>query len=554
MALLGSAYLQNKEFQRGSELLEKAAEIAPDLAAIRTQLALSQLATGRTDMAVSELESVVEMDEGLVQADILLVLIHIREKQFDKAINVATTMVEKQPDNPVPHNLLSAAYLGKGDKRKAREQLEKALQVDPTFITAQLNLAKLDIQENQLKAARGHYDEVLAIQKGSLEAMLGIAQMEDRAGRTGSAIEWVQKAHNANPEAIQPAVLLAGHNVAKGNILKAQSIMRELEIKYPDHPAVLAIQGKVQLAAKDYVNAADTYKKLITLQPTSIQAHYMLARASILNDDYKDVRDYINKALTLDQRHLPSLVLLAELELKEGDVSKTREIAKRIQALYPKLGIGFKLEGDVERMGGSLENESQLYEKAYKIQPTAQYAILLYQARKKSGADMKDVLAPLQDWVDLDPNDSDTRLLLATEYQSQSRNSEAISEYELVKEHQPKNAVVWNNLAWLYFIRGDSRSVEYAEKAVEISPNRPEIMDTLGWILLNTGNLERGLSVIQDAAIHAPHIPSIRFHLAVALHKQGNNKDARKELERLMKSGVAFSEKEEAKNLLKRLK
>jgi putative PEP-CTERM system TPR-repeat lipoprotein len=279
----------------------------------------------------------------------------------------------------------------------------------------------------------------------------------------------------------------------------------------------------------------------------------MLARASFLNNDSVKTRKSIEEALELDQRHLPSLVALTELEIKERHVKKATEVASKIQTLYPKSGIGYKLEGDVNRDNGNLAKAASAYEKAYKTQPNGQYAILLYQTRKSSGADEKAILAPLQDWVGIAPNDSNTRMLLATEYQSLLKNKEAIQEYELVKKQQPNNAIVWNNLAWLYFEQNDKRSIEYAEKALELAPKRPEIADTLGWILLHNGNINRGYTILKDAAVHAPHIPSIRYHLAVALHKNGNKDEARKELERLLRSGKKFEEEAEAEKLLKQL-
>ncbi len=48
-------------------------------------------------------------------------------------------------------------------------------------------------------------------------------------------------------------------------------------------------------------------------------------------------------------------------------------------------------------------------------------------------------------------------------------------------------------------------------------------------------------------------MPEIRYHLAVALHKTGRNDEARKELERLLRSGKEFAQAAEARSLLERL-
>ena len=94
----------------------------------------------------------------------------------------------------------------------------------------------------------------------------------------------------------------------------------------------------------------------------------------------------------------------------------------------------------------------------------------------------------------------------------------------------------------------------YAEKAYELAPKSPEVADTLGWIHLRHGDPKRGLELIRQAATYAPHNAEIRYHLAVALHKNARDEEAHKELERLLGSRNEFPQQEEAKRLLAELK
>jgi Flp pilus assembly protein TadD len=79
-----------------------------------------------------------------------------------------------------------------------------------------------------------------------------------------------------------------------------------------------------------------------------------------------------------------------------------------------------------------------------------------------------------------------------------------------------------------------------------MAPERPEITDTLGWLLVQNGNVNRGLVLLQEARVKAPHIPDIHYHMAVALYKSGRTAEARKELDRLLKTGKTFSEMDNA--------
>jgi len=78
LVMLGTAYLKAGDYSRGAEYLEQAAVLAPDAAVIQAQLGLARLAGGDTDQAVSQLESAVEMDPGLIRADMVLVQVYLR--------------------------------------------------------------------------------------------------------------------------------------------------------------------------------------------------------------------------------------------------------------------------------------------------------------------------------------------------------------------------------------------------------------------------------------------------------------------------------------------
>ena len=110
-----------------------------------------------------------------------------------------------------------------------------------------------------------------------------------------------------------------------------------------------------------------------------------------------------------------------------------------------------------------------------------------------------------------------------------------------------------NNLAWLYFEEGDSRAVGLAERAYNRAPERAEIIDTYGWLLIKSGRLEKGLSLLEKAAKRSPENGDIRYHLAAGLAEVGEQSRARRELTALLDSGKEFSEKAAARTLLNNL-
>ena len=139
------------------------------------------------------------------------------------------------------------------------------------------------------------------------------------------------------------------------------------------------------------------------------------------------------------------------------------------------------------------------------------------------------------------------RMRLASELQSAGHDQQAIEQYLKLLEKDADNTSALNNIAWLYQVTGKpGEARRYAEQAHDLAPDKPEITDTLGWILVQNGETNRGLVLLQEARVKAPHIPDIQYHLAFALNQAGRSAEASKELDRLLKSRQTFSDKENA--------
>lgn len=90
-------------------------------------------------------------------------------------------------------------------------------------------------------------------------------------------------------------------------------------------------------------------------------------------------------------------------------------------------------------------------------------------------------------------------------------------------------------------------------RAYALASDNPAVVDTLGWLLVESGDPGRGLSLLQQAIAKAPHVSEIRYHLAVGLHKMGRNSEAKSELKRALDAGSEFTEVGEARALLGKL-
>lgn len=89
------------------------------------------------------------------------------------------------------------------------------------------------------------------------------------------------------------------------------------------------------------------------------------------------------------------------------------------------------------------------------------------------------------------------------------------------------HTITLNNLAYLLTedMNQPKAGLQYAEQAHQLIPNQSNIMDTLGWCLIQTGDYDRGIALTRAAALTAGtldviQLSAIHYHAAYGLHKR----------------------------------
>jgi thioredoxin-like negative regulator of GroEL len=62
------------------------------------------------------------------------------------------------------------------------------------------------------------------------------------------------------------------------------------------------------------------------------------------------------------------------------------------------------------------------------------------------------------------------------------------------------------------------------------------------------------VDALTNSTLKSPDNPSYNYHLALALHQNGNNSEARKYLQKALSSRTKFEQADEARKLLEQIK
>ncbi len=551
-ALLGTANMRLRRFDEAAELFDEASRLAPKRAAFQAQLALSRLALGDSKRAVDTLEGAFALEKDSTPAGILLSLVHLRGGRYADALRITRELIARDPENPIPYNLAGAAQLSMNDPAAARESLDKAIEIDPDYLPARYNLARLDRREGHANRARERLLEILRDHPGESRAMIDLATIAEDEGRTDDAILLLKRARSREPLNTAIQRRLIDLYMQRRSFKEAIGLAKKLEEQTPNDIGVIEILGRAQLAAGKTAAAAQTFGRIATRVAGDAEGLYRAARLQLSARDIDGARASLRQAIERAPDAVAYQAAMAEIEVLSGNPKKALAIAREIRKNYKESPVGDRLMGDLMMRAKRYDDAIKAYGAALRKAPEAALVARLYRARR--AADPKDIAIPLLvDWLAAHPDDSDIRRLLAAANIDAGFHDVAIRQYERLLASFPDDPAIVNNLAWLYYKTGDARALDFAKKAHALAPNGAATLDTLGWILVETGDAARGLRYLRDAYARAPSEPQVRYHLAVALSRLGRAGEARRELEGALAAGRPFDGADDARALLKEL-
>ena len=552
LALAGESYMQVRDFNKASEMFEKATVLAPKAASLRTSLGLSKLGQGDKEKAVSEMELATSLDPKNQQSGIALVRTALGLKQYDKALAAVTALEKEQPDNALVQNLKGGVHLARNDAAGARAAFARSSQLQPNYFPAVANLAQLDLTEKKTAEAKKRLEAFLVLDKKHIGAMTALAEIAAAEGQQAQATAWLEKASNENPEVVEPGMRLAGQYLKTGEKAKALTLVRKMQTANPTNPQLIDMLGQAQLANNDAAGALDSYSKLASVAPKAVGPQLRLASVHLLLKNEPAATEDIKRAMTLDPGNVQARVAMVDLLVRKDQADQALAIARALQKDSAGATIGYMVEGDILMTQKKADGAARAYEQAYQAVKTPQLLIKLAQAQRAAGKG-KEADARVAQFLKEHPGDPVATLFNAESLLASKQYKAAIAGLEAVLKKAPNNVVGLNNLAWAYQQEKDPRALATAEQASKLAPESAAVMDTLGWILVEQGNLKRGVPVLEQATSRAPESNDIRYHLAVGLHKAGDKARARKEIEQALANGKSFAQMDEARALLKQL-
>jgi len=458
--------------------------------------------------AIIHLEAVLNARGTTADSALLLALgqLYVKTSAFDKAIAVLTRFNEREPD-AMEGVALHAELYGRagrwgdaadsyekaieqgagsrevkrqwalallnsqrpGDPTRARDVLQQILNEDPNDLRAIYLLAQAERQLNDYRAAEATSRRLIALDPGGASGPYALAQVYEQQREYGKVVE-----------TLQPVVdrITAADAASKG--IDLTPLLVHLGFAYIDldqpERAIAALQRAKQGAADDS-----------TIEVGLVQAEITAGR-------YAQAADLAEKAR---DRH-PDDFRLARLEAdalrRSGQIYRGAAILQQIQQTHPDDASNYVALAELLMNGGRNEQAGRV----------------LQEARLKF------------------PDDLSVLFDLGAVYERQKLYADAEKAFKEVLARDPLHARALNYLGYMLADRGLrlQESVEYIRRALQVEPNNPAYLDSLGWAYFKMGRLDLAEPNLRQAAADLPRDSVVQDHWGDLLSKLGRRDEA----------------------------
>ncbi len=429
------------------------------------------------------------------EAQQTLALLYVRSGHPERAVPYLERLVAVEHGEGNRFLAAAAVLAGAEDRAKALDAMAKLVARHPTDPRAQLALATLALKLEDYPAAVRASDRALALDPHLGQARVIRAQGLLKQGATERALESMAQAVREDPQDFELQFTYGRMLVQAQRYGQARKLFERLLREHPRHSDLLYTLGLLNLQEGRYTSATRYFKRLAATAKRKDEAYYYLGRIDEDRKRYRQALDWyrqVGEGEYLVDAQARIGIMLARL----GEWAEVREHFKTLRDRASDENTLVRLylaEGQVLRDAGRYQEAFRLYSRALTEHPNN--ADLLY---------ARALIAEKLDRVDL--LEQDLKAILARD---------------------PNNATALNALGYTLAERNLrlDEALAYIRRALELKPDDPTVMDSMGWVQYRLGHYEEAEKYLRKAYSRLQD-PEIAGHLSELLWHQGRRAEA----------------------------
>ena len=374
---------------------------------------------------------------------------------------------------PVPEVRASAERLlasaeeriAKGDPRGAREDVELALQLDPTHARAWTNRGFLRMQAGDHQGARGDLDRAIELDRRSVAAHANRGYLRYLMRDYPGALSDLNRALELDPRDAQSYGNRAAVRRALGDEAGAAADLEWFVTLNPDHSGAVAARAMLEARQRGEERPRD---------PQAARECVAQADRQFRQGDLAGSLRSLNLAVALDPELALARVNRGFLRGREGDLKGAAQDLDRALELDPSLPEAWFNRALVRRQLGDLEGASRDLDRLLELAPRHARACLDRGILRQRLGDLAGARADMDRAIELQPGWSDPWANRGALRLKQDDQTGGRQDLQQALTLEPRNAFARFNLATLDLRTGDvAAGIAGYQAVIDQDPGSP---------------------------------------------------------------------------------
>ena len=443
----------------------------------------------------------------------------------EEALEAVQLWVQLEPDNVEANSTLATLLTRQG---RSLEALPHLATVSRSGAQAQYPILLNRFRELDSGQQSQLVDGVNTLSDefpDDIQLLITQALLHEELGQSDLALEKVRAVFQQEPYQSQAVLLEAKLLVDQGAGKPFKRLEQALELT-PDNKR-LRLQYARLLTRSDMDAARKQFEIMSSQSPRDGDLLFSLALINREIGDTLTARAYLQQMLALEQRTDEAHYYLGRIAEEESDF-------KGAVSHYMKVEDGGDFFSANNRIGRILIGANQTGQfHAYLLQlrdknpdKKAQlYALEVDLLAKVGNLDAS--MAVLNQALDEFPGSSALRYTRSMLWEQQGNLALMESDLRTIIAQEPENATAMNALGYSLANRSQrfDEAHELIARALELEPDEPAILDSMGWVLYRQGSYAEALTYLSQAYGKFPD-PEVAAHLGEVLWVSGETKAA----------------------------
>ncbi len=304
--------------------------------------------------------------------------IQITLEEYDRAIELFTQNVEKNPADPEGYLWLGIAYGRNRDYGAASESFDKAVQLDPLYLD-NMRAAKPDqywggaasywvtyvnagidsMNERSYEAAKGKFLTAAEVQPDSAPTYNYLGYIHSQLGDDGEACKAYAKAVKLGPRNVEAHLNMAACHLKKEEYDEALALLIKTVEMDSSSDRALYLKGICHFQGEEYQKAEDSFRKAASLNPQNKDALYNLGIVLVRMDKTTEAAQTLETTVELAPGDEDAWYQLGTAYFKLEEYEKAEQAFTRVLEINPTNADAYENRGYTRK---NLGNKKGAYE------------------------------------------------------------------------------------------------------------------------------------------------------------------------------------------------